>query len=244
MTISSTPTNLGQLRAALIERCLLDPADPDAQPAALNPIINEAIARFDLAEPRGWPWDWQDGFWQPIGTATPDPTQTWGPTGFVSKVRYVLLGAATPSQAPVWQEPLEQVSREQQLRDYPLDNVRGRPRCYSIIGQDGATTEPIIAMYLRPLPDMSYQLRIAGFAAISDLVADNKPSATLNDFQIEDWAQLVIEWAAALVYRGRGDLAEAIAAAANFTAGVLELRRGQRRRYGAGTPGRPEMYQP
>lgn len=236
MTISGTPTNLGELRAALIERCQLDPNDPDAAAALLNADINEAIQRFDMANPSAWPWDWQDGLWNPIGVGTPDP-QVWGPTLFVSKIRDVFIGSPTPTDAPTWQAHLQRMTREEQLERWPTDNARGQPASYSIGGVDGAT-EPNIALYLRPLADQPYQLRIVGFQPINDLAADDKPNPVINDYQIDDWAQLVLEYAAFLTYRRYDDLSEAVAAKAVFDQGVLELRRQQRRTLGAGVPGR------
>lgn len=226
-----TPTTLGDLRAALIERCQLDINDPRARPAVLNVFINDAVCRFDIANPNSWPWDWRDSGWLPLAAGTGSP-YIWTPETYVSKVVRILISNTAGS----WQMPLERISREEQLDRYPRDSDVRTPRTYALMGFNltGAVTEPTVAAYIRPKPDVDYRIRIAGYRPIQPFTSDADPDPLLTDYQIDDWAQLVVEWAAHLVYRASEDLSEALAAQAAFTQGVLDMRRQSRRVYGAG----------
>lgn len=234
--VLGTPIDLGTMRAALITRCQLDPTDPRAQPAVLNPMIAEAVQRFDVGNPQIWPWDFVTGTPVTIDTTTTDPF-TWAMSTKVAKVRYALLG----DTAGTWQYPLERVTRAEQLDRFPLDSDRGVPRTFAIQGFNdaGANGEPTVAMYLRPQADVPYKLTVAGYLPIPVLTADTDPISSVNDYQIDDWSVTVIEYAAHLVYRAREDLSEAVSCKQSFDQDVLELRRYARRTIGPGIPGRP-----
>jgi len=234
LMVAATPTTLVDLRAALRERCQLDTNDPRATNTNLNTIINEAVARFDIADPRGWPWDWLSTT-VAVNGATTSPL-LFTQSSIAHKIRYVLLGDANG----LWQYPLERVGREEQLDRYPLDSQRGVPRTYALMGADvGGQTEPYTALHIAPAPDRPYNLVIGGFRLIPTLVADADPATATNDFQIGDWSPSALEYAAHLVYRAREDLSEAVSALSAFDADVIGMRRFARRTYGAGVPGQP-----
>lgn len=232
--VSTTPTTLGDLRDALIERCQLDPADPRATAAFLNPIINESISRFDMANPQIWPWDAHESGPQTLDTATSDPVIQ--PLSAIGKVRYILLGDPTGT----WLQPLERMTREQQLREYPLDDQRGRPMTYALLGYPLANqNDPTVAIFFRPLPDVSYRVTWGSWLPVPLLVSDADPDPHTNDYMLGDWSSTALEYAAHLVYRGREDLSEAQAAKTAFDGDIVDARRWSRRTYGAGIPGRP-----
>lgn len=234
-----TPNDLAELRAALIERCQLDSAPPSD--ASLNADLNEAIARFDMAMPQGWPWDFLEGGavgMAPLIPSSPDP-YVWALSDVVSKIRYVLLASIDG----LWKYPLERVTRLEQLERYPDDLLRGTPRTYALGAADGPD-EPKMAVFFRPLPDVDYELLIGGIAPVPIITSDVAPAANPNDYQLEDWSTPVIEYAAALTYRANGNISEAVAASAAFDAMVLEQRRWARREYGAGVGSRAVAQDP
>lgn len=233
--VVGTPQNLGDLRAALISRCQLDAGDPRAQAAVLNPIIAEACIRFDMANPHTWPWDALESGFLPLNPGSGNP-YIWTPSTFPSKVRYITISDA----AATWQFPMQRMTREQQLGEYPDDSQTGTPRTYALGGYDlfGAA-EPTVAAFFRPMPDVAYRINIVGYMPVPTFTADSDPDPALRDFQIDDWSDAALEYAAHIVYRGREDVSEAAAASNAFDAAVVSMRRTARRIFGAGVTMRP-----
>lgn len=226
------PLTLADLRAALIDRCQLDPASPRAAAAVMNPIINEAITRFGIAEPNGWPWDFAESDWMPLTAASSDPF-VWASGSFPPRVRYILLSNVDAT----WVYPLERISRDAQLNLYPRDSERRVPQTFAMMGFD-LGTEPGVAAFFRPLPDVDYRINIGGYQPMPALVADSDPDPEA-DRQIDDWNDTMLEYAASLVYRSHNDLSEAVAASSTFDADILSLRRWARRNVGPGITGHP-----
>lgn len=237
MPVIGLPTTLSMLRQALIDRVYLDATDPRVATSNLNAIINEAICRYDVAQPTGWPWDFQL-LTQTLSAGSGSPLLL-PPATTVNKLAWIML----ENTAQTWEFPLERLSREEQLERYPMDNQTGVPKSYALMGADGAT-EPQMACYFRPLPDVDYLITIGGFRCIPDLVNDGDPDPTVNDFQIDDWNMCILEYAAHLLYRATDDLSEAVSANLDFNAQLLEDRKGARRTYGAGVPNRPMSTRP
>lgn len=234
MPVIGQPINLGLLRQALIDRCYLDAGDPRLDSANLNRILNEAMQRFDVAAPGGWPWDWTVF---PTFVSPGQAIVSWGPSAIVHKVSYILIG----DQNGQWQFPIERLTREEQLDRYPLDSDQRTPQTYAIMGypDGGALGEPTTALHLRPIPNDIYAITIAGWQLIPEFVADADPVPTVNDRMISDWNPAIIEYAAALIYRAADDLSEAVSALTDFDAQVLAMRKSSRRTYGPGVANFP-----
>lgn len=237
MTVSGTPRTLADLRAALRERCRLDQSDPRATDTILDPIIREAVAKFDLANPHPWPWLWKDSGWQTLLAGT--GSYLWSVSSYVEKVDGIFLSNTDAT----WQWPLERRSRPEQLHDYPLDSEGGQPRSYALMAFDlydepSFPVDLTIVAYLRPVPNTDYRIRITGWSPSAAFIDDTDPNVALDDLQIDDWSQTVLEYAASLVFRAVEDLSDAIAAQNVFNADVLGMRRNARRMFGAGIPGR------
>lgn len=235
-----TPINLGQMRTALQEMTQLDVNDPRNNPTTLNRFLNAAMHRFQISNPNGWPWDFiESGGALTAGQHVFD-FQLGGGVGFFPlKCRYVILQDANGA----WEYPLERVTRADQLSRYPKDNETGAPKCYTILGKDGAVgNEPVMRMEFRPAADVAYNF-VTGFQApLQDMVADADPDASLggDDFGVDMWSSSVLDYAAFLLYRSRDDLAEALLGAkADFDSGVLQMRRTVRNVVGPGIPMRP-----
>lgn len=240
--VEMAPNTLATLRSALIERCQLDTTNPRTDTATLNSILNEAISRFEIADPHCWPWDWIDTGQLAIDTSTPDP-YSWQPGDdlFPQKVRDAFISDATQT----WQFPLERMARHEQLIRYGRDSEVGTPRTYALCGVDNPAGDlPGVAMFLRPRPDRAYKLRLTGFANMPTLVSDLDPNPAVNDRQIDDWSDIVLEYAAHIIYRGAVDLSEAVSAMQAFDADVLSARKTAPRTWGAAFGNRPSAVDP
>jgi hypothetical protein len=217
------PVTLIDMRAALRERCQLDTNDPRATNAILNRLINAALHRFQVANPNGWPWDFAEATVAlTIGTDTiPLPIGTGA--GHPTKIRYAVL------QHPdgTWEYPLERTTRWDQLSRYPRDGEQGAPRTFALLGQSSSISGVTgMQVRLRPAPDLAYNLVIGGAMPSDDFVNDTDPATGTNDYMIGDWVDTLLDYAAYLVFRARGDLAEAmLGAEAGFNEAVIEARR-------------------
>lgn len=226
------PVNLGELRQALIDRCYLDANDPRLDTANLNRYINEAVQRFDVAHPNGWPWDFVTTT-VTLTAGTNLLTGAPGISGFPHKVAWMLVGDTALS----WQYPIERLTREEQLDRYPQDSTRGIPQTYSLMGYPDfyATGEPLMQVNFRPAANVDYKVTIGGWSLIPEFTLDGQPDPQIpGDYMIGDWNTAIIEYAAYLVYRGAEDLSEAMSALADFNGQVLGLRKSTRRTYGPG----------
>lgn len=223
-----TPTNLGQLRSALVERCQLDTNDPRASAATLDMLINMALRCFQVANPLGWAWDFTETACATIAgdERLPLAFEEW------SKIRYVVLRETISGV----KYPLERLTRAEQLERYPNDSEQRTPVTFSILG----SWEPLqYIVRFRPVPDAVYALTIGGRRGSAGFIAITDPLDTDDDYMLEHWSDVVLEYAAYLCYRSRGDLAEAVAAKAAYDAEVMRLRRAGRRTVGAGVGQRP-----
>jgi hypothetical protein len=232
--VMGQPVNLGLLRQALIDRCYLDANDPRLDSGSLNRIINEAMQRFDVASPTGWPWQWIK-YSAPVPAGGALTSWAFGSGGGPHKIAYVLVA----DQAGTWQFPIERLTREEQLDRYPKESLRGVPQTYALTGW-ASSGEPVVATWFRPIPDVQYQITIAGWMLVPELTADNQPVPAQSDYQIGDWNAAIVEYAAALVYRAADDLSEAVSALTDFDAQVLGMRRTKRRTIGEGVPNFPQ----
>lgn len=234
---SETPTIRSQLRTALIERCQLDTNDPRADVTTLNGFITAALLRFQMANPLGWPWDWieNNGLTLPAGTAVIQlrDTQQAGLTSAI-KIREVILRNSTDT----WQWPVERVQRSEQLQRFPLLTERGTPRTVAIVPAFYDTAAPLSSgpqMFFAPIPDVDYLVTARMLDPLGYLfTGDSDPVLTNRDPQFDLWADAALEYAACLVYRAHGDIADAIAAKTSFDAEVLRLRRNSNRVRGPG----------
>lgn len=223
MTLAfTTPAILSELRTALRIRCQLDPNDPRAADALLNSDINYAIDRFTVANPQGWPWDIiEDSTVTLVAGATSQILNAkW------RKVRYIIL----EDVAGGWQYPLERVQRLEQIERYPDVTRTGSPRCYSLLGNPG-NADQIIVRY-GPIPDLAYPITIGGWVPSLVITSDAQLQNPNSDYMIQEYADIILEYAAFLQYRKNNALSEAIAAKAMFDTEVLRLRRTVRRTAG------------
>lgn len=228
-----TPVTLAELRTALIERCQLDTNDPMAVPPVLDRNINAAVCRFSIADPHGWPWDFQE-----VGNVLPAGASTVvfdGSNPVPTKIRYVAL----QNTSVLWEYPLERVTRFDQLERYPNDSERGAPRTYSLVGREATGGAPGLVIAFRPVPDIDYQLVIGMQLPLDELVNDTDPDPEA-DHEFDAWSSSVLAFAAYLTYRMRSDLPEAVTGAlAEFDSGVLVQRRTARSTFGPGLGMRP-----
>jgi hypothetical protein len=250
--VAGVPLNQSDLRDAIREWCQLDVNDPRATDAILNDYINAAIHRFQVANPLGWSWDrkmpvanataWFLGagvetFFSPLGGGI-DEAGGNAPIA-ACRIRSIEL----LNDALTYKYPLERVSRDEQLRRFPRDSERRTPHTYSITGYDnGGDLTSFFAVRFRPIPDAIYHAVVWVLDPLGDLSGDNSPNGAggLQDNQIAQWSDCIVAYAAFLVFRARGDLAESyLGAKQYFDQQVLALRKTNRIRVGAGVGNNP-----
>ena len=251
--MSGVPVELLDLRAAVREWCQLDVNDPRATDAILNSYIIAAFCRFTVANPVGWSWDkaytatstpWQvtaasgGDFFYHYGA---DPNLAASPGQFWTRIRTIEL-VDSNGQTRI---PLERLTRAEQLCRFPRDSEKRTPRTWSLTGfRNGAFpgTGDLVVARFRPKPDVNYTARVYGTLPLGPLVADNDPdgAAGVRDNQIAQWSDCIVAYAAFLVLRARGDLAEAyLGAKQYFDEQVMALRKTNRIRVGAGRGNNP-----
>ena len=173
--------NFGQLRSAVYERTGLASTDPSMTDANMKNLVNAALHRFEVANPRGWDWLRYDGSFSLVSSTESYTFSTIDSTNTIMKVIEVRVDVGSG-----FRDPLPRVSKGE-LLGYYSDTIAGTPEAHAI---DGRT------MWVRPIPDNTYNCRFTAVKAEPDLSNDSDSPVVPAIFH-----SAIIEKAAELAFR-------------------------------------------